>query len=97
MKIWKLFFIFQLFYVVLFYLMVLVAIIIGYGFIQNAPKCLLTITRVIIYPFGIVDKIITDTITKEINHFIIVIISSAIVAVFFTALVIGIKAVVKKL
>ena len=95
MKIWKIFFSFQLFYVVLFYLTFLVGMIIGYGFFQNAPRCLSTITRVIIYPFGIVDKILTDTVSKEINHFIIVIISSAIIAVFFTALFVGIKAVVK--
>lgn len=97
MKIWKIFFVFQLSYIVLFYLTFLIGMIIGYGFFKNAPKCLSKITRVIIYPFGLVDKILTDTISKEISHFIILIISSVIVAAFFTALFVGIKAAVKKL
>lgn len=96
MKIWKLFFVFQLSYIVLFYLTFLVGMIIGFGFFQNTPKWLSIITRIIIYPVGMVDKILTDTISKEISHFVIVIISSAIVAAFFAALVVGIKVIMKK-
>lgn len=95
MKIWKIFLVFQLCYILLVYLSLLVIVMIGWGL--GAPKCLPIIIRVIVYPVAIVIKILTDAISKEINHFIIVIIASAIVAAFFTALVVGINAVVKKL
>jgi hypothetical protein len=95
MKILKIFFVFQLSYIVLVYLSLLVVAMIGWGL--NAPKCISKIIRVIVYPVGMVMQIITDDISERIDHFLIVFISSVIIAALFTAMIVGLKAVVKKM
>ncbi len=83
MKIWKFFIVFQLLYILLVYLVILVGLIIGYGFILKTPKWLSTITRIILYPCGIVNIILSKIFSNQIHHLVIAIISSAIVAGFF--------------
>lgn len=97
MKILKLFLVFQLSYISIVYLLAGITIIIGFGFFQNIPELLSTITRIVLYPIGIVMKVFSNTNIRQMHHFIIVIISSVFVAVIFTALFLGIKAVMKKL
>ena len=95
MKTWKLFFIFQLSYVAIVYLTILISIIIGFGFFQNASGALSIITRVILYPMGLLMMLFAIITTKQINHFILVIISSVISSIF-TTIFVGIKALLKK-
>lgn len=98
MKIWKLFLIFFISYPVLIIIIPGIVFIIGFLFFyQDAPWCLKVIPTIILYPVRIVDMILSNFFSKQVNRYVIIIISSAIVAAFFTALFVAIKAVAKKL
>ena len=96
MKIWKLFFIFQLSYIGLVYLIILMSIIIGLGFFQNVPLTFSTMTRIVLYPMGPLIKLFAIITTKQINHFVLVIIASAIVSSIITTIIVVIKVLLKK-
>lgn len=102
MKIWKLFLIFFISYPILLCIFAGIMILIGFGFYyQNVPWILTMFIKAIGFPVVMVDfiltKLISNLVSKQASQYIAIIISNFIVAAFFTALVIGIKAVVKKL
>lgn len=97
MKIWKPFFIFFISYSIILFIQFIVILVIGYGFFQDVPKILNTITKIILFPVWIANLIVSVFTSKQVNSFIIMAIASIMVSLFFTALIVGIKAIVKKL
>jgi hypothetical protein len=101
MKIWKLFLIFFISYPLLLCIVGVILVIIGLGFFQNAPWFLTMFIKAIGFPVVMVDivlsKLISNLISKQASQYISIIIANFILSLFFTAMVIGIKAIVKKL
>lgn len=95
MKPWKLFVVFFISYPVILYGSFLVILIIGFGFTKNVPYFLSAITRMILGPVGLVNMAMSHFIPNQVNKFVIIIIADFIVSLTFTAIVIGIKTIIK--